>query len=192
MVQGKAPAAGNLSLISEIEGSLFPVSPVGSVFVLSALPSQRERMRGQLQDFLIKGAGSLVQSCTAATQEGSKSLSLCCRSSSCSPFRPAPEQPLCTARSKMRHKRILSCCKCASPYGFVKTMLRVPKPTIRCPDPGNCNMERQYPLRIKKSTKYFIYVILLRIGRDVANFDHCIFILILKCPDDSGQSFVIS
>lgn len=33
---------------------------------------------------------------------------------------------------------------------------------------------------------------LLRIGRYVGTFDHCGFILILKCTDDSGLSFVIS
>lgn len=98
--------------------------------------------------------------------EGSKNLSSS-SSASCSQFRPAPEQLLYTARSKLRHRQILSHCKCASPYGFVKTMLWDPKPAIHCPDPGNCNMERHYPLRLKKSTKYFIYMTLLRIGRDV-------------------------
>lgn len=51
--------------------------------------------------------------------EGSKSLSSSSSASSCSQFRPAPGQLLCTARSKLRHRQILSHCKCASPYGFV-------------------------------------------------------------------------
>lgn len=43
-------------------------------------------------------------------------------------------------------------------------------------------------LRLKKSTLYFIYMMLLRIGRDVGTF----VVLILKCTDDSGLSFIIS
>lgn len=50
------------------KGLFLLVLPVGSVFVLSALPSQRERMSGYLEDFLIKGARFVFQSCTAASQ----------------------------------------------------------------------------------------------------------------------------
>lgn len=111
-----------------LEASLFPVLSVCSGCLVSALAflSQRERMRGLLRTFSFKVPGawlSLVQ----LYHTGFKEVSFILRASFCNQFRADPKQLLCTARSKMRHKLIISHCKCAS-HSFVNTMPWDPDP----------------------------------------------------------------